>query len=250
MAPSGLAPGDLRGHLVAQLITLSAVTDNQNQPAAHLGLSADELLRSTRAVRKRLDFDRPVPEELLRECVELAVQAPTGSNQQGWHFVFVTEKEKIQAVADLYLKGFNAYRDSPMFAGRVAEGSSDQHENQQARVASSAVFLADNMHRSPALFIPCITGRTDDPRTLVSQGASIIPAAWSFMLAARERGLGTCWTTLHLGYEREAAEILGIPFDTVRQYALSPVAFTQGTDFKPATRLDLDAVMSWNRWSR
>ncbi len=215
-----------------------------------LGLSADEVLRTTRSVRKRLDFDRPVPDELLRECAEFAVQAPSGSNMQGWHFVFVTEREKIQAIAGLYQKGFNAYRDSPVFAGRAEEGVSDFHANQQARVVSSAMYLADNMHRSPALFIPCITNRTDDPGTLVSQAASIIPAAWSFMLAARERGLGTCWTTLHLIYEAEVAEILGIPFDTVRQYALSPVAYTQGTDFKPATRENLDGVMSWNSWSR
>jgi len=100
------------------------------------------------------------------------------------------------------------------------------------------------------LFLPCITGRTDDARMMVGQAGSIIPAAWSFMLAARERGLGTCWTTLHLGYEKEAAEILGIPYDTVRQYALSPVAYTVGTDFKLATRTDLDSVMSWNSWSR
>ncbi len=217
---------------------------------SHLDLNADELLRTTRSVRKRLDFDRPVPDELLRECIELAVQAPSGSNMQGWHFMFVTEKEKIKAIADLYQKGFNAYRDSPMYAGRVEPDSGDQRVAQQERVANSAGYLADNMHRSPVLFIPCITARSDDPRTLVSQAASIIPAAWSFMLAARERGLGTCWTTLHLGYEKEVAEILGIPFDEIRQYALSPVAYTQGTEFKPATRVDLDSVMSWNSWSR
>ncbi|WP_420622479.1 nitroreductase family protein [Candidatus Poriferisodalis sp.] len=215
-----------------------------------LGLSADEVLQSTRAVRKRLDFDRPVPESVLRECVEIAVQAPTGSNMQGWHFVFVTERDKIEAISALYKKGFDSYRNSPMYAGRVASGLGAEREAQQARVTSSAEYLSQNMGRSPVLFIPCITGRTDDPRMMVSQAGSIIPATWSFMLAARERGLGTCWTTLHLGYEKEAAEILGIPYDTVRQYALSPVAYTQGTDFKLATRTDLDSVMSWNSWSR
>ena len=215
-----------------------------------LGLSADEVLQTTRAVRKRLDFDRPVPESVLRECVELAVQAPTGSNMQGWHFVFVTERDKIEAISALYKKGFDAYRNSPMYAGRVGEGLGAQREAQQARVTSSAEFLSENMHRSPVLFLPCITGRTDDARMMVGQAGSIIPAAWSFMLAARERGLGTCWTTLHLGYEKEAAEILGIPYDKVRQYALSPVAYTVGTEFKLATRTDLDSVMSWNSWSR
>lgn len=213
-----------------------------------LGLTADELLTTTRAVRKRLDFDREVPEALLRECAELAVQAPTGSNMQIWRFVFVTERPKIEAIAACYRRGFDAYRDSPRFAGRVVEEADEQRSAQQARVADSAIYLAENMHRSPALFIACILGRSDTPEGLVSQAGSIIPAAWSFMLAARERGLGTCWTTLHLAHEREVAEILGIPFDEVRQFALSPVAYTLGTEFKPATRVDLDSVLCWNAW--
>ncbi len=214
-----------------------------------LGLSADELLSTTRAVRKRLDFDRPVEDSVIRECLEMAVQAPSGSNTQGWHFVVVTEKDKIEAISELYARAFAQYKDSPMYAGRVGAGMGEAREAQQARVANSADYLADNMHRSPALFIPCLGGRTDNPGAMVGQAGSIIPAAWSFMLAARERGLGTCWTTLHLRYEEEAAEVLGIPYETVRQYALSPIAYTQGTDFKPATRVDMDSIVSWNSWS-
>ena len=213
-----------------------------------LGLTADEVLCTTRAVRKRLDFDRPVPAALLRECVEMAVQAPTGSNMQSWRFVFVTERSKIEAIARHYRSGFEAYRDSARFAGRVADGVSAQRSAQQARVVDSAVYLAQNMQRSPVLFIPCIAGRPTSPEGAVSQAGSIIPAAWSFMLAARERGLGTCWTTLHLAHEREVAEILAIPYDEVLQVALSPVAFTMGTDFKAATRVELDSVISWNTW--
>ena len=212
---------------------------------ANLGLSADELLKTTRAVRKRLDFDREVPDDLLRECVEYATQAPTGSNAQGWHFMLVTERAKVEKIAAIYLKAFDWYRDSPMYAGRVAAGISEQRDAQQSRVATSADYLAENMHRSPALFIPCMHGRNTTP----GAAGSIIPAAWSFMLAARERGLGTCWTTLHLMYEEEAADVLNIPFDKVQQWALSPVAFTSGTDFKPATRADLETVISWNSWS-
>ena len=212
---------------------------------ANLGISADELLKTTRAVRKRLDFDREVPDELLRECVEYATQAPTGSNAQGWHFMLVTEREKIEKIAAIYLKAFDWYRDSPMYAGRVAAGISEERDAQQSRVAASADYLAENMHRSPALFIPCMHGRNTTP----GAAGSIIPAAWSFMLAARERGLGTCWTTLHLMHEGEAADVLGIPFDKVQQWALSPVAFTSGTDFKPATRPALEPVISWNSWS-
>jgi nitroreductase len=214
-----------------------------------LELNVDDLLSTTRAVRKRLDFDRPVEDSVLRECLDYAVQAPTGSNSQTWHFMMVTDPEKIAAVSAIYAKAFAIYKDSPMYAGRVGAGSGDQREAQQSRVASSADYLADNMHRSPALFIPCLNGRTDNPGGLVGQAGSIIPSAWSFMLAARDRGLGTCWTTLHLMFEEEAADVLGIPFAEVRQFALSPVAYTQGTDFKPATRTDTDSVISWNTWS-
>ena len=212
---------------------------------ANLGLSVDELLKTTRAVRKRLDFDRPVPDQVLRECVEYAIQAPTGSNVQGWHFMLVTEQDKIEKIAAIYKKAFDWYRDSPIYAGRVVEGISEERDAQQARVANSADYLAENMHRSPALFIPCMQGRNETP----GAAGSIVPAAWSFMLAAREQGLGTCWTTLHLMHEEEAADVLGIPFDEVQQWALSPVAYTAGTDFKPATRPDVETVISWNSWS-
>ena len=211
----------------------------------NLGLSVDELLKTTRAVRKRLDFDRPVADDVLRECVEYATQAPTGSNAQGWHFMLVTDRDKIEKISAIYKKAFEWYQDSSMYAGRVGTGISDQRDAQQGRVANSADYLADNMHRSPALFIPCMNGRNNTP----GAAGSIIPAAWSFMLAARERGLGTCWTTLHLMHEEEAADVLGIPFDDVQQWALSPVAYTMGTDFKPATRPDVETVISWNSWS-
>ena len=212
---------------------------------ANLGLSVDELLKTTRAVRKRLDFDRPVADQVLRKCVEYAIQAPTGSNVQGWHFVLVTERDKIEKIAAIYKKAFDWYRDSPVYAGRVVEGISEQRDAQQARVADSADYLAENMHRSPALFIPCMEGRN----ATAGAAGSIVPAAWSFMLAAREQGLGTCWTTLHLLHEQEAADVLGIPFDDVQQWALSPVAYTAGTDFKPATRPDVETVISWNSWT-
>jgi nitroreductase len=212
---------------------------------ANLGLSVDELLKTTRAVRKRLDFDRPVPDQVLRECVEYAIQAPTGSNVQGWHFMLVTERDKIEKIAAIYKKAFEWYRDSPVYAGRVVAGVSEERDAQQARVADSADYLAENMHRSPALFIPCMQGRN----ATAGAAGSIVPAAWSFMLAAREQGLGTCWTTLHLMHEEEAADVLGIPFGEVQQWALSPVAYTAGTDFKPATRPDVETVISWNSWS-
>ena len=208
------------------------------------------MLSTTRAVRKRLDFERPVPEAVLRECAELAVQAPTASNMQTWHFVFVTERDKIEAISELYRRGFGTYRINREQIGQAFPDRDEAWVAQQSRVVDSAVYLAENMHRSPVLLIPCVAGRTDEPLAIVALGGSVIQAAWSFMLAARERGLGTCWTTLHLAHEREAAEILDIPYDKVRQFALIPVAYTLGTDFKPATRGGLEDVISWNRWSR
>jgi nitroreductase len=208
--------------------------------SALLDLSPDQLLSTTRAVRKRLDFDRPVPLDLVVECIALAQQAPTGSNTQHWHFVVVTDPDKRQALADVYAKAFNGYRSSPTYAGAIKTGE-PQRDAQQERVGDSAEYLAENMGRAPVLVIPCLEGRPKGPNVAGALG-SILPAAWSFMLAARARGLGTCWTTL------EAAEILGIPYESVTQALLTPVAFTKGTDFKPALRPDPMTITHVDSW--
>ncbi|MDE0652099.1 MAG: nitroreductase family protein [bacterium] len=214
-----------------------------------LGLSADEVLLTTRAVRRRLDFDRPVPESLLRECARFAVQAPTSSNHQGWHFVFVTERSKVEALAAIYRRGSDLNRTRFIEASRARADRDPAWGAQQARVIDSGIHLVENMHRVPAMLIPCAAGRSEDPRHVVEGAGSVVQAAWSFMLAARERGLGTCWTTIHLMWEEEVAQILGIPYEEVRQYALIPVAYTIGSDFKPAAR-NLDGVLSFNTWRR
>ena len=214
-----------------------------------LGLSADEMLLTTRAVRRRLDFDRPVPELLLRECARFAVQAPTSSNGQSWHFVVVTDRSKVEALATIYRRAQDPNRARFIKASRRRAEREPAWGTQQSRVIESGIHLAENIHRSPAMLIPCAAGRSEDPRHVIEGAGSVIQAAWSFMLAARERGLGTCWTTVHLIYEEEAAEVLGIPYEEVRQYALIPVAYTIGSDFKPAAR-DLDSVLSFNGWSR
>jgi len=220
---------------------------------AQLKLSTDDLLATTRAVRKRLDFDRPVETEVLMECLDLALQAPSGSNAQGWHFVFVTDADKRAAIADLYRQAFSGYAASPMSAAAVHADDPDMKHTQE-RVMSSAQYLADNLHRAPVFFIPCIAGRFDGfsgEGANVAQASSfgsIMPATWSFMLAARSRGLGTCWTTLHLMHERKVAEILGIPYDEITQIALSPVAYTLGTDFKRAPRKPTDGILHINDW--
>lgn len=214
-----------------------------------LGLSTDELLTTTRAVRRRLDLERAVPLEVVRECIELAVQAPSGSNRQGWHWVVVTEAAKRRALGELYRRAFERYAASGHFPGNQLSGDAEADAGRQ-RIARSAQYLADRMGEVPTLVIPCLTGRVDNVPSAHSAGhwSSLFPAVWSFCLAARSRGLGTAWTTLHLSYEREAAEILGIPYDTISQGALLPVAYTLGTDFKPAPRGELDRIVHVDAW--
>lgn len=219
-----------------------------------LNLTNDELLSTTRAVRKRLDFDRPVEKEVLMECMELALQAPSGSNAQGWQFLFVTDPAKRQAIGDLYQNLFNnVYAASDMSAAQMHAGDPAMEATQE-RVMSSAQYLADNMAKAPVFFIPCISGRMDiatGEMANIGQASafgSIIPAAWSFMLAARARGLGSCWTTIHLMQEKVVADILGIPYDEITQVALIPVAYTKGTDFKPAPRKSMDGIVHFENW--
>ncbi len=218
-----------------------------------LALSPDELLTTTRAVRKRLDFARPVSVALIRECLEIALQAPTGSNAQGWQWVVVTDPEKRSAIAELYRKAWAIYPSMPASAHQVHAADSSMTEV-QARVVSSAEYLANNLEKAPVFVIPCISGRVEGipaPMGVVAQASSygsILPAAWSFMLAARARGLGTAWTTLHLFHEAAVAEILGIPFAEITQCALIPVAYTKGTDFRAGPRKALDPVLHVDRW--
>ncbi len=220
-----------------------------------LPLGPDELLSTTRAVRRRLDFERPVPMPLVEECLGLALQAPSGSNAQGWHFVLVTDPGKRRAIGDFYRQAFAFYRTQPYAAHALAEHAKGSAEEKvMSAVVGSAEYLAENLHRAPMLMIPCVVGRIEGaPPEIANLMAaslygSILPAVWSFMLAARARGLGTSWTTLHLLHEKPIAELLGIPYDTVMQTALTPVAFTVGTEFKPARRKALDQVLHVDGW--
>lgn len=215
-----------------------------------LDLSIDTLLTTTRAVRKRLDFSRPVEPEVIRECLTLALQAPTGGNSQNWHFVVVTDPQQREALAMLYRKGAAYYAElmAPVFQQRMA--SSEQEAQTLVRMFDSAGYLTEHLHEVPVLVIPCIEGRTDHLPIVAQSGTwgSIMPAAWSFMLAARSRGLGTSLTSFHLFFEQEAAEVLGLPYEQVMQAALIPVAYTLGTDFKPAPRKPLESLLHWDRW--
>ena len=215
-----------------------------------LNLSPDELLATTRSVRKRLDFSRPVEPELIRECLELAVQAPTGSNSQGWHFVIVTDAQKKKAIGEMYRQSYTLYRQQRDAGNATIPSDGPISAATMNKVRDSSQYLADRMHEVPVMVIPCIYGRTDNTGAFQQAGVwgSILPAVWSFMLAARARGLGTTWTTLHLKYEREAAQVLGIPYEKIMQAALIPVAYTLGTDFKPAPRIPLEPIVHWEQW--
>lgn len=214
-----------------------------------LDLSPDALLTTTRSVRRRLDFSRPVEPEVIMQCLEIALQAPTGGNRQGWHFVVVTDAEKRQALGDIYRRGFAIYRNLPSAAGKLFADDPQRAPIQQ-RVMDSAEYLAAHMREVPVHVIPCINGRFEGLPIMQQAGlwGSILPATWSFMLAARARGLGTSWTTIHLFFEQEAAELLAIPYTEVTQAALIPVAYPKGFNFTPATREPLQSKLHWNGW--
>ena len=207
-----------------------------------LDISALELLMTTRSVRRRLDLTRAVPPDVIRQCIEIALQAPSGGNAQRWHFVVVTDAAKKRAIADLYRMAWRAYAGYEAGAMQITDGAPP--------IARSADYLALHLHEVPVWVMPCIEGRPESTSSGNMAGlyGSILPAAWSFMLAARLHGLASCWTTLHLGYEREAAQILGIPYDTVTQAALIPVAYPIGMDFKPGARKSLDGVLHVEGW--
>jgi nitroreductase len=209
-------------------------------------LTNDELLTTTRVVRRRLDFSRPVDPDVIRECLTLAVQAPTASNRQEWHWVFVTDPATKRELADIYRSDEGEYVSLPM----PVLGSGDVRADRAPAVASSADYLREHMHEAPVLLVPCHLGRVDNApvATQAALWGSMLPAVWSLMLALRTRGLGAAWTSVHLRHERRAAEVLGIPYDSYTQGGLFPIAHTIGTDFRPAPRRPLSEIIHWERW--
>jgi len=204
-------------------------------------LTVDRLLTTTRSVRKRLDLTRPVPPALIEECLTFAIQAPSGSNRQGWHFVVVTDADKRAQIGAWYRESFLHY------AG--LDEAEIQRRRRDVRLLDSAMHLAEHMHEVPVLVIPCYEGRVEAAGQMAQAAlyGSILPATWSFMLALRARGLGSAWTTLHLRYADEVAALLGIPAD-VTQAALLPVAYYRGDDFRPAARRPARDFTYWDRW--
>ena len=213
-------------------------------------LPPDELLATTRSVRRRLDLARPVERELIEECLRLAQQAPSGGNRQWASFVVVTDPERRRALGELYRRGWERYLQEGILGGPPARPDDPGKRRQAARIGRSASYLAKHLGEVPVHVVPCHRGRTEDRPQVVqaSSFGSVLPAVWSFMLAARARGLGTAWTTIHLFHEREAAEVLGIPYDEVSQVALIPLAHVTGTGFKPGPREPLDSFARWESW--
>jgi nitroreductase len=211
-------------------------------------LTSDEVLTTTRTVRKRLDLTRPVPMSLIRECLEIALQAPSGSNRQGWEWLVITDPDQRAAIGSVYQRSTEEYLE----AAETAENPyADDPERTavQARIRESTRYLSDHMGEAPVLVIPCIRAGRAGLNAGNQSGlwGSVLPAAWSYCLAARARGLGTAWTTLHLKYEAEVAELLELP-PGVAQALLIPTAYYIGETFKPAARQPLDEVLHLDRW--
>jgi len=213
-----------------------------------LDLTPDELLTTTRTVRRRLDFDRSVDRDLIEECIEIAVQAPTGGLKQNWHWLVIGDPHVKKQIGEVYHRSWMSSSGAHV---KYPYPADDPRGEQLARVLSSGAYLAENMDRAPWLVVPCGTGRTLGSPTVPEQvrfWGSVLPAMWSFMLAARVRGLGVAWTTAHLTHEEEVAEILGIPYPEVTQCGLFPVAYSVGTDFKRAHRIPGSELTHWDHW--
>ena len=211
-----------------------------------LNLSVDEVLTTTRAVRKRLDVERPVPRALLEECLELALQAPNGSNRNDWRWIIVDDPETIAKLAHEYRTAMGVLHSGEKPSPMYPKGSTPRED----KLLESAYALAEKLDRMPALLIPLMPGRPDG-KSVIEQAAmwgSIVQAVWSFFLALRSRGLGSCWATVTTRREKEIADLLGIPFEDYTQIGMFPIAYTIGTDFKKAYRKPVAEVLSYNRF--
>lgn len=195
--------------------------------------TVDRLLTTTRAVRKRLDLTRPVPPEVITDCVRLATQAPTAADLQSWRWVAVTDENLRIGIADIHRAGNEPYVRAQL---ATAEGP-------ERRRLESAMYLIDHLHEVPVLVLAYVLDNGELPPPVLY--GSIYPAVWSFQLALRSRGLGT--TPMFVSDERAMAEVVGSP-PNAQLAALLPVAYHTGDTFKPAARLPVEQVLAWNSW--
>ncbi|HLG89733.1 MAG TPA: nitroreductase family protein [Alphaproteobacteria bacterium] len=215
-----------------------------------LNLTVDELLTTTRTVRKRLDLKKPVPRAIVEECMTLALQAPNGSNNQSFEFVIVEDPDIRRKVAEIYRAGMQHFVDMIAKDPSIYSAHDTGRSHRREQMSESTAHLNEHMHEVPLLIIPTLRGRMDGQNIFyqASLWGSVWPVTWNLMLALRSRGLGTALTTVHLWREREMADLLRIPFDRYTQTGLIPVAYTIGTNFKPGDRVPASEVMHWNRW--
>jgi nitroreductase len=213
-----------------------------------LELTPDEVLTTTRAVRRRLDSSRPVARELVEECLEIALQAPNGSNMNSWRWIAVDDRETVARMAEIYDAALDDYVKS--LGSAVGERYAGASVPGFERIGASVQHLREQMREVPVLLVPLFAGRSEGASVFfqASLWGSIVQAVWSFMLALRARGLGSCWTTGHLHREAQMAELLGIPKERFTQVGLFPVAYTLGTEFQRAFRRPIDEVLRWNRF--
>lgn len=212
--------------------------------------TVEELLTTTRSVRKRLDLKRPVPMAVLEKCLEIALQAPTGSNAQRWRYLVVNNPEKRAQIAQIYARSFAIYLKEAAANAPKLEPN-DPRVERGKKVVDSAVYLSRNLAQVPVHILCCTQGRVEEQGVFqqASLYGSILPAAWSLMLALRAHGLGSAWTTLHLRYEEEVAQLLEIPADYT-QAVLLPVAYYTGDGFRPAKRVPARELTYLNSWGR
>jgi nitroreductase len=202
--------------------------------------TVDKLLTTTRSVRSRLDLTRPVDPAVIEECLELAVQAPAGSNNCRYHFIVATDPGKRRALADLYRRAFDQFYPPERLAAA---------RQSVPRDAASWTALAEHFQDVPVLIISCIEGRPEGlkPERLAGLYGNVLPVTWSLMLALRARGVGAAWTTIVFTYEKEVIDLLDIPEGLTPAVCL-PVAYFTGPDFKPARRVPARERTYWNRW--
>ncbi len=196
--------------------------------------SVDWALSTTRSVRRRIDWDRPVEPDVIETCIDVATQAPTGRDAEAWRFLVLTEPEPKLAVAECYR------RATAMFRERAPEGSGPK---------PAVLEQAERLHQMPALILVCSEGRADASNTALQVAfyGSVLPAAWSLMVALRAREIGATWTTLLLLHEEEIARALGIP-DGVTQTVLLPVGYMKDARLRPTARRPAAEVTYWNTW--
>src|SRR5215211_5856115 len=199
----------------------------------------DDVLATTRAVRRRLDLQRPVDNQLLLDCIDLAEQAPTGGNLGSRRWVIVRDQTVKDQLGELYRE-----TALPFMSAGAERLRGTGHPQEQ--VMASAEYLAEHLADVPAIVIPTIIGRhSGNGRPGLFD--SVIQAAWSFCLALRARGLGSTWVTAALEDEARVKEILGIP-SHLTEIVLLPVAWTKGTDFRRAPRRPARDITSFDHF--